>query len=218
MLDRNGTEDSFWANIFRPSAESETRRLLRRVPILAGLDRRELDAVEKILYRREYHADEVVFRQGEPGLGMFVIERGTVAIVHEPTERVLAELEDGDFFGEIALLNEMPRSATAVARTTATLWGLFQPELFDLFERNPRLASRLLLPLAQTVGDRLVAMNRRLLGLHDANQALRAALQRASGPADPPEAMVAEAGPLANTGSALDVEPLDGPAARAQAE
>ncbi|MDX1531091.1 MAG: cyclic nucleotide-binding domain-containing protein, partial [Rhodothermales bacterium] len=169
--------DILWSNIFRRTPESSTRALLRQVPVFADLDRRELSALEKILYRREYRPEEVIFRQDEPGVGMFVIERGTVAIVHEPTGRTLTELTDGDFFGEIALLNETPRSAAAIARTPATLYGLFQPELFDLFERDPHMGVKVLVPLSQVLSQRLLRANRQLKELHDECAQLRERLQ-----------------------------------------
>ena len=148
--------DSLWDNIFRPKPLAGTLGLLRRVPVFADLDRGELTKVRKILYRRQYDADEVIFRQGDPGVGMYIIEAGAVAIIHEPTNRLLAGLGGGDFFGEIALLNETPRSARAVATAPAVLHGLFQPELYDLVRRDPRLGVKLLLPLARSLGARLV--------------------------------------------------------------
>lgn len=158
--------DSLWSNLFRPKPHAGTNALLRQVPMFADLDRRELAEIRKILYRRQYHADEVIFRQGDPGVGMYVIEQGTVAIFHEPTARLLAELRDGDFFGEIALLNETPRSARAVATTPVVLHGLFQPELVDLVRRLPRLGVKILLPLARSLGARLYHADERLERLH----------------------------------------------------
>ncbi len=141
--------------------------LLKKVPIFEKMSRRELDAIERIMYRREYRSGEVIFRQGEPGVGMYVVQHGTVSIVFEPTGQVLAELRDGDFFGEIALLNETPRSATAQAKTDCTLWGLFQPELLDLLGRDPRLGVKLLLPLAQIAGQRLIRADAQMQALRD---------------------------------------------------
>ncbi|MEM1043070.1 MAG: cyclic nucleotide-binding domain-containing protein [Bacteroidota bacterium] len=158
--------DSLWDNIFRSRDETGPAALLRQVPMFADLDRREIAEVRKILYRREYRAGEVIFRQDDPGVGMYVIEEGTVDIVHEPTNRVLADLGVGDVFGEIALLNETPRSARAVATTATTLYGLFQPELYDLVKRAPRLGVKLLLPLARTLGARLVHADEQLERLH----------------------------------------------------
>lgn len=169
---------SLWDNIFRPRPAAGKHALLRRVPMFAALDRRELAEVEKILYHRSYDAGEVIFRQGDPGVGMYVIERGRVEIVHEPTGRVLADLLDGDFFGEIALLNETPRSARATAVEPATLHGLFQPELYDLVERLPRLGVKLLLPLAQSLGTRLVHADKEREQAYKAQEEARVELER----------------------------------------
>ncbi len=159
--------DSFWGNIFKREDQQDTYALLKKVPIFEKMSRRELDAVERIMYRREYRSGDVIFRQGEPGVGMYVVQHGTVSIVFEPSGEVLAELRDGDFFGEIALLNETPRSATAQARTDCTLWGLFQPELLDLLGRDPRLGVKLLLPLAQIAGQRLIRTDVHLQALRE---------------------------------------------------
>ena len=159
--------NSVWDNIFRPKPLAGTIALLKRVPMFRDLDRRELAEVEKILYRRQYAADEVIFRQGDPGVGMYVIETGAVAVVQEVTGRTLAALGPGDFFGEIALLNETPRSARVMATAPAVLHGLFQAELYDLVERSPRLGVKLLLPLARNLGSRLVHADDRLRQLYD---------------------------------------------------
>lgn len=156
-----------WDNIFRQQPKTSKHALLRRVPMFADLDRRELSEVEKLLYRRTYDEGEAIFRQGDPGVGMYVIESGRVEILHEPTGRHLAELGDGDFFGEIALLNETPRSARATALAPTVLYGLFQPELYDVFERLPRLGVKLLLPLAQMLGARLLRADRELQALDE---------------------------------------------------
>ncbi len=129
--------------------------VLTRVPIFANLSKRELLSIDRILHRREYLPDEIIFRQGEPGMGMYVVQHGRVAIITEPQNQQLYEMQEGDFFGEVALLDEGPRSATAVARTSCTLLGFFQPDLFDLINRNPRLGVKVVLSVAKHVGVRL---------------------------------------------------------------
>lgn len=166
--------DSFWANIFnRKKAEQAVQELLVQIPLFESLSQRELAALEDILYRRNYKAGELIFRQGEPGAGMYIVLEGTVSIIYEPTGETLTQLSHGDFFGEIALLNETPRSATAQAQTTCTLLGFFQPELLDLLSRNPRLAVKILLPLAQIAGQRLIDADKKLLLMHEALHALQ---------------------------------------------
>ncbi|GIV57502.1 MAG: cyclic nucleotide-binding domain-containing protein [Bacteroidetes bacterium] len=154
---------SLWQNLFRPGrAEPDLDALMQQVPLFAELGRRERAAVAQILYRRTYEPGEVIFYQGEPGMGMYLIASGRVAIVREPEGHRLATLEAGDFFGEIALLNETPRSATARAETACVLWGFFQPELLGLLERKPRLGVKILLALARIVGARLVKADEEL--------------------------------------------------------
>ena len=141
------------------SAGSTEDDLIGRIPLFEDLSGRELDAVRRLLHRRDYVAGESIFVQGEPGLGMYIIVRGAVSIQSEPTGRELVELTHGDFFGEIALLNEVIRTATARAKTDCTLLSLFQPDLLSLLDRNPRLGVKVLLALARLVGLRLVEVS-----------------------------------------------------------
>ena len=74
-------------------------------------------------------------------------------------------MRDGDFLGEVALLDAGPRSATAIARTNSTLLGFFQPDLFDLIDRNPRLGVKVVLSVARHIGLRLRQANEKVLAL-----------------------------------------------------
>lgn len=159
--------DSFWGNIFRKRDEESVYTLLRDIPLFDGLSRGELSAIKSILHRREYDPGEVLFHQGNPGVGMYIIREGTIEIVYEPTDDTLAELSDGDFFGELALLNENPRSATAVARTGAVLYGLFRPDLLGLVEREPSLGVQILLRMSQVISERLIHANEQVQDLRE---------------------------------------------------
>ena len=156
-----------WGNLFgrgfAPEPEDEEIvRVLKTIPLFEDLSRRELAAVTRILYKRSYQADELIFHQADPGLGMYIIVHGTVAIVAEPANQTLAELHDGDFFGELALLDELPRSATALAKRPSTILGLFQPDFYALVERHPRLGVKMVLRLARMVGKRLRTSDERV--------------------------------------------------------
>jgi CRP/FNR family cyclic AMP-dependent transcriptional regulator len=153
--------NSLWGNIFkvRQKKEDAIRDILKRVPIFEDLGGRDLDRIERILHRREYGQDDIIFLQGQPGLGMYIIEEGTIEILSEPEKVHLAELHSGEFFGELALLDDSPRTATVIARTYCKLLCLFQPDLFDLIDRNRRLGIKILFRLASTIGQRLKKMN-----------------------------------------------------------
>jgi CRP-like cAMP-binding protein len=159
--------DSFWGNIFRETDEESVYSLLRDISLFDELSSGELSSVKSILHRREYDPEEVLFHQGNPGVGMYIIQEGTIEIVYEPTDDTLAELSDGDFFGELALLNETPRSATAVARTESVLYGLFRPDLLGLVRRDPSLGVEILLRMSQVISERLIQTNEQVQQLRE---------------------------------------------------
>ena len=172
---------SLWKSLLGGASGANEDDLLGAVPLFEDLTPRELDAVQRLLHRRDYVAGESIFIQGEPGLGMYVIVRGAVSIQSEPSGRELVELVDGDFFGEIALLNEVIRTATARAKTDCTLLSLFQPDLLSLLDRNPRLGVKVLLSLARLVGLRLVEVSDEVEALTRECEELREAAGVADG-------------------------------------
>ena len=189
---------SLWKSILPGSRSSSEDDLLSAIPLFEELSSRELDAVQRLLHRREYVAGESIFVQGEPGLGMYIIARGEVSIQSEPTGRELVALSDGDFFGEIALLNEVIRTATARAATDCTLLSLFQPDLLGLLDRNPRLGVKILVALSRLVGLRLVEVSDEVEALCRERDALKADVERLRGDESASEASdtLADAGRL----------------------
>jgi CRP/FNR family cyclic AMP-dependent transcriptional regulator len=157
--------------------EPRFRDTLKAIPIFADLGKRELAAVERILHKRDYQAGELIFRQEEPGLGMYIIESGRVSIITDGAPDEMVELGDGEFFGELPLLDGGTRSATAVAKTHSRIYGFFQPDLFSLIERNPRLGVKIVMSLAAIIGMRLRAANERVQDL----------IRRAAGKRDVPK-------------------------------
>jgi CRP-like cAMP-binding protein len=117
---------------------------------------------------------------------MYIIAKGVVSIQSEPSGRELVELSDGGFFGEIALLNEVIRTATARAKTDCLLLSLFQPDLLGLLDRNPRLGVKILLALARLVGIRLVEVSDNLEACRRKYERLQARIE--SGGTGAPEA------------------------------
>lgn len=169
-----------WSRLFgfkkgKNTEEISTVELLSRVPLFEELSMRELTAIEQILHRREYIQNEVVFRQGERGMGMYIVQQGKVAIVSEPENHELCELKDGDFFGEVALLDESPRSATIIAKTDCTVFGFFQPDLFGLITRDSHLGVKVVLRVARFVGLRLRQANETILEMAAEIEALKQA-------------------------------------------
>jgi CRP/FNR family cyclic AMP-dependent transcriptional regulator len=150
-----------WENIFkfRQKETDEIDNILIQIPIFQDLNNRELRTIKRILHQREYKKNEVIFNQGDVGLGMYIIVKGTVEIVFGTAKHMLAELNDGDFFGELALLDDSPRSATSISKTPCKMLCFFKPELLDLINRDPGLGSKILFKLAWTIGERLKSTN-----------------------------------------------------------
>lgn len=156
-----------WSNLFSRSNDRDNNRvLLKNTKIFADLSKRQLDSVGRIVYERFFEAGEPVFQQGDPGVGMYIIEEGVICIIQMPAQHELAELSAGDFFGEIALLNETPRSASAIAKTDCSLLCVSQPDLLALFKRDPRLGVKVLTALSQITGQRVIQLDQDILNLH----------------------------------------------------
>ena len=150
-------EDTLWGNIFKHGHKKEKTisTVLKQVPIFRDLNNREIKSLEKILHRRTYKDDEIIFSENEPGAGMYIIEEGKVFIKVGKENKVLAALSNGDFFGEMALLLESPRTASAKASGPLKMLGFFQPDLFHLLETQPRTGNKILQRLAQMIAERL---------------------------------------------------------------
>lgn len=156
MSEKHDSEASFlWSNFFRRDREKDIITLLRGVPIFEGLGRGQLRAVERILHRRKYHAGEYIFREGDPGLGMYIIEQGEVSIVSESRSSEIARMGKGDFFGEMALFHERPRPASALAWEDTKVFGFFQPDLLGLLETRPSIGTKVVLMLSRILAERL---------------------------------------------------------------
>ncbi len=153
-----------WANVFRKEDASEVsiRASMKKIPLFHDLTQKELRRVEESLYLRRYRQNEFVFREGEPGLGMYIIHSGSVWIQrtgNPGTEGLqpLLELGPGDFFGEMALLEEHVRLVSAKAHATSELLGFFRPDFLTLAHYHPRLGCKLLLALGRVIASRFRA-------------------------------------------------------------
>jgi len=165
-------ENSIWGNgIFKKKKkEDDIFTILKQVPIFSDLTPKELTEVERIVHRRKYKKNETIIRAGDPGLGMYIIVKGSVEIVEEDEKackRTLAKLSDGSFFGDMALLDEEPRSASAIALFDSDIIGIFRPDFLDLIYRKPKLGIKVLLALARVIGERLRHTNELLAKIQE---------------------------------------------------
>ncbi|MBV9463474.1 MAG: cyclic nucleotide-binding domain-containing protein [Verrucomicrobiae bacterium] len=137
--------------------EGEIFSLLRATPVFHPLNLKELRRIESIVHSRTYQPEEIIFEQGEEGLGFYVVRSGQIRIsrLHEGRQKEVAVVTRGGFFGELALLDGAPRSAQAQAVEKTELIGFFRPDLIQLFETNPAIAAKVSFELAKWIGRRL---------------------------------------------------------------
>jgi CRP-like cAMP-binding protein len=159
--------DPFWGRFFnRQQEKKETLfEVLQRIPIFQDFTRREFAKIEDILHHRSFAVEEAIVREGEKGVGMYIILTGQVQILHTGDQGQpirLATLGPGDFFGEQALLDESPRTASAVAVEPCQAIGFFRPDMLELIDRNPRMGLKVIMRLSQMISVRLRQTNRLL--------------------------------------------------------
>lgn len=142
------------------SSAVEIAGFLKSVRLFAAFTDAELAALAARLRSRTLRAGQVLFREGDAGEEMFVVRTGTMVISKAVTgrvEQVLARATAGDFFGEMALFDRAPRSATIQAESEAVLLVLDRDNLNILIEQNPRAAAAFFHALVRVFIERLRA-------------------------------------------------------------
>jgi CRP-like cAMP-binding protein len=145
----------------RSSSELDRIRFLKTVPFFDQLSNRQLKSVSDIMFERTYDVDESIFEEGQPGAALFLILDGKVAVevFRETSTTRLAVLQKGAFFGEMALLDETPRSATARALEPTRTLALYRNDLNGLVHRDAKTACQIYRLLAGMMAERLRLTN-----------------------------------------------------------
>jgi CRP/FNR family cyclic AMP-dependent transcriptional regulator len=167
-------------NLFRPRKTTPRLERLRNLSLFVNLTPAELQIVDGLLHERDYLAGEVIFDEGEEGQAIYIVASGEVLISRQepgdaghagadgqaavlPRRRQwdtgrLAQLGPGTFFGELALLDNSPRSAQARAATACQLIVFFRDDFVGLLDTHARIASKISRELARHLGARMREM------------------------------------------------------------
>jgi CRP-like cAMP-binding protein len=121
--------------------------VLKRVPLFADLNRRELGQVARLFKERRFPEGETVAREGSGGAAFFLIDAGEATVSVHGEHRTT--LGPGDYFGEIALIDEGARSATVTATSELVCWGLTFWDFRPLVQDNAGIGWKLLQSLAK---------------------------------------------------------------------
>jgi CRP/FNR family cyclic AMP-dependent transcriptional regulator len=131
---------------------------LKNITIFAGLDDSALSLLMARARPTSAPAKGVIVREGEPGNQLYLIVSGSVRICKrfgQPDQVELARLNRGDFFGEMCILETLPRAATVEAVCATNLYALPSLAFYDLFRANSEQYSILILNIARDVSRRL---------------------------------------------------------------
>jgi CRP/FNR family cyclic AMP-dependent transcriptional regulator len=135
-----------------PQAASEARELLGGVPALAALSRDDLLDLAASARRRSYAKGQVIFHRDDPGDSLHIIVKGEVRVIllsPQGEEMILALLGPGDFFGELSLLDGIPRSATTIAAKATETLTVERDRFVQWLQSRPAAATVILAALGR---------------------------------------------------------------------
>jgi CRP/FNR family transcriptional regulator, cyclic AMP receptor protein len=117
--------------------------VLKKVPLFSDLSEADLAGFAEVMREREYPKNSVILFEDDPGDALYVVSAGQVKVVligEDGREVILSVLADGDFFGEMALIDDGPRSATVVAATDVTVVPISEKQFLFLVRETPFFA------------------------------------------------------------------------------
>lgn len=144
-----------WQNLFRHPEDdlSVVTQLWMDTPLFQNISWKKCRELVSDMHPRHYRAGEKVFNSGDIGTSVVLIRTGSIEI--RAGEKLLAELSPGDFFGEVALVIDEPRTADAVAVDDAELIFFLRSDLEEWIQRSPRDGAQFMLNIARVLAARL---------------------------------------------------------------
>lgn len=150
---------------FGLNREENLPKFLARLPVLQQFSDNELRILSRYLHERKFQAGEVIFRQGEPGYGLYFVFRGAISIIHDSASdtgavgQSVTKIERGQYFGEMGLLEEYNRrSVSAICDEPTTILGLFKPDLEALLDQHPVVGAKFMREISIILAQRINAL------------------------------------------------------------
>jgi CRP-like cAMP-binding protein len=151
-----------------PGPSSGVRDILSRVPFFQELTAAEIDRIASIGRVVPYQKDMVLFHEGDAGEAFYVVLAGAIRIsksVPGKGDQTLAFMEQGGFFGEMALVDDFPRSATAITQQDTLVLFIERRPLLEVFQVEPVIGRKVLWAFCRTLSIRLRETNDRIVAL-----------------------------------------------------
>lgn len=158
----DNTNHPFWHNLFRKKSDQihEITEMWMQTPLFENIPYRRCRELVSHMHPREYKVNEIVFNTGDIGASVVLIQHGKIDIKVE--DKILAELVSGDFFGEIALVIDKPRTAQAIAITNSKLIFFLRSDLEEWIQRSPKEGAQIMLNISRVLAARLKHTNQLL--------------------------------------------------------
>jgi CRP-like cAMP-binding protein len=129
------------------AVKTDPTESLRRVPLFAGLDRKELELLAKLAKEQRYEPGATIVKSGASGHGLYIIKEGSVSVVRDGQK--VASMGPGQFFGEISVLDGGPRTADVRADTDTVCLTLISWEIKPLLMDNAAISYKMLLEMVK---------------------------------------------------------------------
>lgn len=129
------------------AVKTDPTESLRRVPLFAGLDRKELELLAKLAKEQRYEPGATIVKTGAGGHGLYIIKEGNVSVVRDGKK--VASMGPGQFFGEISVLDGGPRTADVKADTETVCLALVSWEIKPLLMDNAGITYKMLLEMVK---------------------------------------------------------------------
>jgi len=149
------SQHPLWQNLFRKKEDrtSEVTEMWMTTPLFDKISKRECRDLVKTMHPRLYTKGEMVFNSGDIGASIVLIRSGGIEI--KAAEKLLAELTAGDFFGEVALIIDEPRTADAIACEDSELIFFLRSDLEEWVKRSPKSGAQFMLNISTVLAARL---------------------------------------------------------------
>lgn len=148
----------FLKKLFFDPGFQKKKAFLKTLALFKDLHDHELGKLAQSLHSRTYHAGETLFLEGDIGRALFIIETGKVDLTRQDANgkaKLIYAVNPGEFFGEMALLEQLPRTASATAVERSHLYLLYRSKLDALLHYHPRTGATIMTHLAQLLSARL---------------------------------------------------------------
>jgi len=157
--------NTIWDNFFIKNNRASIIDFLKSIDLFDNLKSREIARLERTLHKRIYKTGEVIFNEGDPGAALYILRSGEVDIViknNSDNPIHLTKLTSGMFFGEIALFDEVPRSATVIASEDSEIIALSKPDFILFSKKEPSIGIKICMKLGAILSARLIATNKQI--------------------------------------------------------